>query len=166
TGLAATLVLAVNTNTLSFGSEPVGTASSVQTLSISNTGNTALALTSIVLSDTSDYLVEFNNCGTQISANGQCQIQSAFKPTTAGSLPATVTITSSDATSGSPQVVNLSGTGLVVTKVLAVNSNTFSFGSEPVGTASSVQTLSISNTGNTALALTSIVLSEDRDRPL
>jgi Abnormal spindle-like microcephaly-assoc'd, ASPM-SPD-2-Hydin len=82
------------------------------TTTLQNTGTAALSITSLTLSDTTDYS-QTNNCpvgsGT-LAASGTCTISVTFTPSTTGTLNGTLSIV--DSASGSPHVVNLAGTGV------------------------------------------------------
>jgi Domain of unknown function (DUF4082)/Bacterial Ig domain len=75
----------VSPASLSFGSQLVATSSSAQTLTVSNTGNTALTLSSITITgtDSSDF-TQTNNCGTNLGAGSNCTIAVTFTPTGTG----------------------------------------------------------------------------------
>ena len=95
---------------LTFASQTVGTASSAQTVTLSNSGTAALSLSGVSVGGTNagDFSTT-NNCGTSLSAGGSCAILVTFTPQAAGSRAATLSI--SDNAAGSPQTVALSGTG-------------------------------------------------------
>jgi len=111
TGTAPPIV-SLSPYNLSFGSITVGSSSDPQTVTVTNTGTTALTLgrSAIALSGTnpSDYS-QTNNCGWQIAAGASCTINVTFKPKSSGSRPASVTITSN--AKNSPQTANLNGSG-------------------------------------------------------
>jgi Abnormal spindle-like microcephaly-assoc'd, ASPM-SPD-2-Hydin len=90
---------------LSFSTQTVGTTSSAQGVTLSNTGNAALSIISITASG--DFS-ESNNCGTSVAAGANCVINVTFAPTQSGSRSGTLTI--SDNAGGNPQSVGLSGT--------------------------------------------------------
>jgi len=95
---------------LTFGSQTVGTASAAQTVTLNNTGNGSLDLTSIAITGTNagDF-AETNSCGGSVAAGSNCNISVAFSPSASGSRTASLSIT--DDASGSPQTVTLAGTG-------------------------------------------------------
>ncbi len=99
--------VSLSPSSLGLGSQPVGTASAAQTVTLSNTGNASLAITSIA---TSGDFSEANNCGSAVAAGKSCTINVTFKPTAAGSRTGTLSI--NDNAAGGPQAVALSGNGL------------------------------------------------------
>jgi len=94
---------------LFFGNQSVGTSAS-QSVTLTNTGKTALNITRIsVTGPAAADFSQTNNCGTGIPASGQCKITVTFKPTATGTRAAAVSV--KDNGGGSPQGVPLSGTG-------------------------------------------------------
>ena len=94
---------------VAFASQPVGTNSAAQAVTITNTGTAALALSSIAASG--DF-TQTNNCGSNVSVGDSCTAMVVFAPTASGSRVGTLTI--NDNASNSPQTVSLTGTGVAV----------------------------------------------------
>ena len=143
---------------LSFGSVNAGVTSTVQTLTLSNTGTAALAISGITIggANPSDF-AETNNCGTSLAADASCTISVTFTPASAASFTATVSV--ADNATGSPQTATLNGTGTTPPAPIATLSpTTVSFGNVVTGASASAQTLTLSNMGNAALAITGITL--------
>jgi hypothetical protein len=103
-------VVSLSPTSLTFGSQAVGTPGAAQTITLNNTGNAALSITSITVTGTNakDFS-ETNTCGSSVAAEGNCPISVTFTPSASGSRTASVSIT--DNAPGSPQAVSLSGTG-------------------------------------------------------
>jgi hypothetical protein len=95
---------------LTFSSQAVGTTSSPQTATLTNTGETTLDFTSIVVAgaDAGDF-AETNTCSTSLPVGASCTISVTFTPAALGARTAAVTIT--DNAPSSPQTVALSGAG-------------------------------------------------------
>jgi hypothetical protein len=95
---------------VTFSSQPVGTTSSPQTVTLSNAGGAMLTITSIAVTGTnaSDFDL-INGCGSSLAAGASCAIVVSFTPSALGTRTASVTIT--DNASGSPHTVSLSGGG-------------------------------------------------------
>jgi len=91
---------------LTFAAQVVGTTSAPQSVTLSNSGNTTLTITSITVTD---FFAQTNNCGASVAAGASCTISVTFKATTAGERTGAVTIM--DNAPGSPQRVALLGTG-------------------------------------------------------
>jgi Phosphoesterase family/Abnormal spindle-like microcephaly-assoc'd, ASPM-SPD-2-Hydin len=96
----------VSPTSLTFGSETVGTSSAVQTVTLSNTGNSALAIASIA---TSGDFAETNNCGSSLAAGENCSINVTFTPTASSTRTGNLSV--SDNAPGNPQTVALAGLG-------------------------------------------------------
>ena len=103
-------VASISPTSLTFASQIVGSTSAAQTITLNNTGNAALTLTSIALTGTnaSDF-AQTNNCGSSVANGSTCTISVTLKPTATGTRTAAVTFT--DNATGSPQTVSLTGTG-------------------------------------------------------
>ena len=98
---------------LSFASQLVTTSGPAQMITLSNTGNASLTIASITVTgaNSSDF-PETTTCPINpatLAAGQNCIITVIFKPTSAGNLAASVSVT--DNATGSPQTVPLTGTG-------------------------------------------------------
>jgi len=146
----------LSTTTLGFANQPVNTTSSAQTFTLTNAGSAALALTSITLTGANPgYFAQTNNCGSSVAAGGYCTVSVTFTPAASGTWAAAVSI--ADNASGNPQSVRLSGTGTAA--VASLSSNTLAFGGQPVDTTSAAQVLTLTNTGNASLTVTSLAFT-------
>jgi hypothetical protein len=101
-------VVSIVPSTLAFATQDIGTSSTTQSVTLTNTGDVALNLSSIVAS--SDYS-QTNDCAGGLAASGSCTITVTFTPTARGNRTGAITITS-DAP-GSPHSASLSGTGFL-----------------------------------------------------
>ena len=143
---------------IAFGSEAVGATSAARTVTLSNTGKAALSITSLgIKGSSSSNFAETNTCGKSLAAGAKCTISGTFTPSATGSRTATLTIL--DNASGSPQTVSLTGTGVRAAPVASLSPSSLAFGSQSVGAASTVQSVTLSNTGNAALSITSLALT-------
>jgi hypothetical protein len=162
-GTGASVTLTCPTNSGNFASTPVGSQSSDSpTTCILNNG-TASGLTSIVLGFTTG--INFNDatppttCGSTLAASTSCNVYVTFAPTAIGTLSDALNATytggsASQALSGqglANPVVSLSPTTLTYT--IAAGSN-------------ATQNVMLSNTGTTALTITSFVLSDNTNYSL
>ncbi|MGO8817909.1 MAG: beta strand repeat-containing protein [Terriglobia bacterium] len=104
-------VVSLSPTSLSFGNEALEMTSSSQVVTLSNTGNTSLTLSSLTFAgvDASDF-TEANTCGSSVAAGGTCTIAVMFTPAAAGSRSAALSI--NDNAGASPQSVSLSGSGI------------------------------------------------------
>ena len=143
--------LSISPTTISFGSAVVGSTGTAKTATLTNTGNASLTITSIVLSDTSNFSMT-TGCGASLAASASCTLTFAFTPKSAAALSTTVTI--SDSSSGSPQTITLTGTGTAgAPQITFTPSAALTFPNTTVGQTSAPQVLTVTNTGNAALTL-------------
>ncbi len=164
TGVAANAGVNLNPSNLSFGNQNIGTTSSAQTVTLTNTNTTPLTISSIALTGTNagDF-AQTNTCPVSpntLAANANCTISVTFTPqasSTEGTLTANVTIT--DNGNGSPQTVTLSGTATQSTAALSINPPLLNFGNQNNGTTSNAQTITLTNKGTAAFEVSSIVLT-------
>ena len=158
-------VASISPTSLTFASQTVGAASSAQTVTLSNTGNAALSITGISITgaNPSDFK-ETNGCGSSIAAGASCTITVTFTPVASGSLSATLTVT---ATAVADPSVGLTGTGTSggggggtgSTPSITLSTTSLAFGSQPVDTTSSAQTVTLTNVGSAALSITSFAIT-------
>lgn len=158
TGITAPVPAAsVAPASLSFGDQVINTGSSSQTVTLTNTGNAVLSISSIA--DSGDYS-QANNCGNSLAAGANCTIVVIFTPTALGTRTGAVTIT--DNAAGSPHQVSLSGTGVSAPSSAAtVTPTSLSFGNQVINTTSNSQAVALSNTGNTALTISNVGIMGD-----
>ena len=149
-------MVSLSATSLAFGNQFVGTPSTALTVTLTNTGNAALSITSLALTGTnaSDF-AQSNTCGSSVAAGANCTISVTFTAAASGSRTAAVSIT--DNASGSPQTVSLSGTGTAA--LVSLSATSLAFGNQPIDVSSTAQTVTLSNTGNAALSITSLALA-------
>ena len=148
TGVSVTVTL--TPAKLEFATQLIGTASSPQTATLTNTSNQVVNISSI---STSGPFQQTNNCPATLQAGANCSIQVDFDPQAKG--PATGKLSVTDDATGSPQTVALSGTGTVV-ELSPVGVN---FGDQKVGTKSSPIPLTLTNKGKTSLSISQIAIT-------
>jgi hypothetical protein len=156
TGVAAPVV-SLSAAGIVFPNTNVGVTSAQQSVTLSNTGNATLNITSITTSgsNAANFNVT-NTCGSSVAASATCSIDATFTPSATGAKSATVTLV--DDAADSPQTVSLSGQGqLAPTATLSAASLTFS--SQLTGSTSAAQSVTLTNNGNATLGITSIALT-------
>jgi hypothetical protein len=117
-------------------------------------GSAPLSITSITT--TGDF-AETDDCAAGVPAAGSCTFSVIFKPSAPGVRNGTVVI--QDDAAGSPHKINLSGTGFGQGASLAPTSMTFL--SQPVGIPSAAQTVTLTNSGNAPLTISSAQVTGD-----
>lgn len=138
---------------LSFGQQAIGTTSSPQIATLTNTGIVELTISNIGITgaDATDF-AETNTCGPALAPNQNCQISVTFTPTASGNRSAAVRIT--DNASGSPQSVSLMGTTGV-----SLSPAKLSFSNQYVGTSGPLQTVTLTNTATSTLTIANVMAS-------
>ena len=83
--------VSLSPNSLAFGNQSVGTTSTAQTLTLSNTGNAPLSITSLALKGTngSNFALT-NTCGKFAGGRRQLHNQREFTPSASGSRTASL----------------------------------------------------------------------------
>ncbi|HWE83968.1 MAG TPA: choice-of-anchor D domain-containing protein [Terracidiphilus sp.] len=144
----------ISTTKLAFGNQNVGEPSIGKIMTLKNIGGTPMPISSIVAD--ADYVVT-DTCPASLSGGSSCKITVEFDPTTTGSRPATLSIST---TSVHPLFkVALTGTGTAPNAVIVPG--TLQFQPQLINTASAPETLLLSNTGNGPLTISSITATGD-----
>jgi hypothetical protein len=143
--------------TLTFPSQAIGVASASQPVTLTNSGNGSLAISSIQISG--DF-AQSSNCGANLASGAHCTINVVFTPTGSGARTGTLTVSDNDPST--PQTVSLSGTGAAASApALSVTPTTLTFPSQTVGVASASQPVTLTNSGTGSAAISSIQISGD-----
>ena len=107
-----------NPNSRNFEGVTVG-SNEAQTAQLYNNGLAALAIGQVTMNGP---FTQTNNCPASLSAGAMCTFTVTFAPTSAGAITGELSLT--DNAPGSPQVLNLSGTGEDFTLGAAANAST------------------------------------------
>jgi len=132
---------------LNFQAQLVGSTSTPRTVTLTNTGTTALTISSIKV------LGQFgmsSSCGSSVAAGANCTISATFSPKSRGTKSGTISV--ADSASSKPQIIELAGAGTVVT----LSPASLTFGSSKVGTKSSPKQIQLTNTGATSLTVSGV----------
>lgn len=147
------LPLLLSSASLAFDPQTVGTTSDAQSVTLTN--NQSASLESIAVTASGDFF-ETNTCPPSLPAGGTCTISVTFRPTGAGSRIGNITVT--DTASTSPQIISLSGAGVID---LTLSSSSLTFGTQPVGQSSAPQDITLVNPSSVAVTISSITVSGD-----
>ena len=141
---------------VAFGSQTIGAAAATQAVTLSNTGNVALALNGIGVSGASSVTIASQTCGTTLAVGANCTVTLSFAPTTAGAAAATLAVTSNAA----PLQVTIAGTGTTapVAQPALSEAGPVAFADTQVGKSAAVHTITLSNSGTAAMKVSSLVL--------
>jgi hypothetical protein len=139
-------------------SQLIGTTSAPQAVTLTNTGTTALAISSMKVARQFGMA---STCGASVAPGANCSISTTFSPQGKG--PKSGSITIQDSASTRPQVIELMGAGTVVE--LAPES--LAFGSQKVGAKSAPRTIQLTNIGAASLSIGRLLTvgTEYRDFP-
>jgi len=142
---------------LNFGNQNDGTKSAPQAITVTNTGNTNLNISSVAISGANQNdFNQTNNCTTAaIVPQSTCAINVTFSPTISGTENATVTLT--DDAPDSPESTSLTGIGIGSGPAVTISPTSLTFATQLVNTTSPPQTVTLTNVGNGSLSITSVV---------
>ncbi|WP_234030504.1 choice-of-anchor D domain-containing protein [Undibacterium sp. 14-3-2] len=153
---AAAPSLAANPGAVSFGAQTIGAAATTQNISISNQGNVPVNFSSIAVSGAPAVSIGSGGCAGTLAVATSCNVPLLFAPTAAGNISATLLIRSN-----APDLsVSISGSGTTAAVARPVLSDTaaIAFADTQVGQQTSAHRTTLSNNGNAALKITSLVI--------
>ena len=158
TGTGAAPQATLTPATITFPSQIINTTSATQTVTLANPGTAPLTISGIAVGGANPgSFSETTTCGATLAASASCTFTLAFTPSAVTSYGATLTVT--DNASGGTQTSALAGAGLpVAAPIASLSPSTLTFGSTVVGGSAATQSLTLSNTGNAALPITSIAI--------
>ena len=140
--------------TLSFAPLLVGSVSARSTVTLTNSGDTALTL--IAARITSGDFNVVSGCGSSLNGHAACTLQVAFAPTAAGAQTGMLMVSDQFRS----QMVALTGSGLAPPGV-QLSPNALVFAGTAVRQSTSTQTVTIKNSGSGQLSVSSITVSGD-----
>jgi Abnormal spindle-like microcephaly-assoc'd, ASPM-SPD-2-Hydin/Protein of unknown function (DUF1573) len=146
--------LQVNPQSVSFGKVGVGKQSS-QNISFRNPGKNSISITQVTSSNP-QFVLSGMTPPLNVPAGQAASFSISVKPTTIGSLSGTLSVVSDS--SPTPQVLNLSATGVTAQPQISLGSSMVDFGSVGVGTQST-ENLIVSNAGGSDLTISLLTLT-------
>jgi FtsP/CotA-like multicopper oxidase with cupredoxin domain len=142
---------------LAFGAQTVGWVSSAQTVLVTNTGGSALTINSISFSGENPFqFAQTNNCPASLGAGANCIVSVTYAPNwipAGGVMSASLDV--AVAAPATSQSVALSAT-VVSTPTVIATPALVSFGTQTAGTLSTAQAVTVTNTGATPIAISSV----------
>jgi len=146
---------------LNFGNQNDGTSSSPQKITVTNTGNSTLTVSSVAISGPNGKdFSQTNTCTTGgVAPQSTCTISVTFTPSISGTENATVTLT--DNAPDSPESTTLTGVGVGSGPAVTLSPTSLTFATQLVGTTSPAQNVTLTNTGSASLTITSIATTGD-----
>jgi hypothetical protein len=150
---------AISPTSGTFATTVVGAASPGQAFTVTNGGQQTLEISAAALTggDAGQFTLGTDGCsGATLAGGAQCSVTVAFTPTTGGSHTADLEITSNAASSSDS--IGLSGAAITPPQ-LAPSATSLAFGSVTVGAQSAAQTITVTNTGQAPLSISSAALA-------
>ncbi|HEY9126251.1 MAG TPA: choice-of-anchor D domain-containing protein, partial [Acidobacteriaceae bacterium] len=148
--------LTINPTTLTFPSTAVGAASSPQTLTIVNAGQTPIA--DLVLTLLPPFAIQTTTCSASLVGGGSCTVSVLFSPTTSGSFTGSLAASSSAAQVSAS--ANFTGTATLPPGLTLSPSTILQFPTTSVGQSAAPVTVTVANQGSSA-ALTGLSITLD-----
>ena len=146
--------VAISPASLNFGVQLVGQTSTLQAILTNHSGN-QLTIGGIAVSGNG--FSQANNCAGGLSPGLSCTVDVSFTPAAATPYSGTLTIT--DDGVGSPRIVTLSGRGGA--PGVTLSNSSLVYGIQLIGTTSTAQRITLSNTGTGTLTISAISTSGD-----
>ena len=103
--------LRITPATLTFANQTQNTLSAAQTVTLTSTGDTAVAFAENAVRSSADFIVQSTTCASTLSFGASCTASVQFKPSTTA-YPEAGTLLFSDNAPGNPQPVYMSGQGI------------------------------------------------------
>jgi hypothetical protein len=155
TGISSSSLVVAPAN-LGFQAQTLKMPSAASVVTLSNPGTTAVQISSVsVVGPNNGDFLQTNNCPATLNPGAGCQASVIFQPVAGGARTASLSF--ADSAAGSPQIVTLSGTGLVPAVTLSPGS--LSFALQLAGTSSAAASSTLLNAGNGGLVISSLGLS-------
>jgi hypothetical protein len=154
-GTGISPIIKLSTTSINFWIVLDFSTAAFKSVTMRNSGNTALQITSISIGGTNaaDFRISSNGCGTTLAASSACTVNVRFTPQAAGTRTATLNFV--DDVANSPQSVSLSGTGTMV----YVSPISLTFAAQSVGTTSTAKNVTIKNVGPGSLTISGITIT-------
>jgi hypothetical protein len=143
-------------DSLSFGAQQVGTSSPSQSITLINNQTTTVNISNIGFTGAnSGDFGETNNCGNSLAPGTNCAINVTFTPSATGTRQAALNVT--DNANNSPQIVNVTGIGVVTAVTLSPGQLTFP--NQPVGFASAPLAVVVRNSSASSVTISGVSAS-------
>jgi parallel beta-helix repeat protein len=142
--------------TMNFGALLLHSAPGHQSLTLTNTGNGPLAISSISVSGP---FTLTNGCGSTLAAGESCTVTLDFNPSALGTFNGSLTVIS-DAPGGSRSIALSANVVADARPVVRVSAATMGFGQRIIGSDSPPQRLTITNDGAAPASLTGVTFTQ------
>lgn len=151
--------LSVSPASGAFGDVVEGTSSAEATFVVTNTGTAASSTLAVTLSgaDADAFTIATDECGgASLDAGSSCNVLVTFTPSDIGAKTADLEI----AAGGAPVTASLTGTGLALGD-LRIDETTHGFGDAEVGTMTTTQIFTVTNTGQSDSGILNTSIADD-----
>jgi hypothetical protein len=140
--------ISVSPKLIAFPNQGTGTTSAAYSVTLLNNQTGTLSISSI---QAGAPFTQTNNCGASMIANAQCTIKVTFSPTAVQYYSSTLTIT--DSAGNSPQVVTLTGNGVIP---VSYAPKQILFPNQGINSTSSSYSITLTNNESSAISISSI----------
>jgi len=155
----------LNPQSLSFTATAIGGTSASQTVTLTNSGVNTLTIAAIGFTANTGAGTDFQRAATPgtcaagpLVSGASCTINVVFKPTTAGAVTGSLDITDdSMGIANNVQRVLLNGSGLA--PIATVTPAALNFGTVNIGSVTTAQMVTVSNSGGSPLSITNVAMS-------
>jgi hypothetical protein len=143
---------------LDFLDQEVNTTSAAQTVTLTNLSPDSVTISGVT-SDLPDFKQTGTTCTVALAKDASCTVDVTFTPTAQGVRKGTLTV--NDSATPEPLTIPVTGTGLVPTTAPNVNFDTSGlvFDAQRIGTTSAPQTVTLTNSGDADLRLSSVAVT-------
>ena len=163
TGGTGAPAAAIAPTALTFTSQSVGTTGAAESVTITNNGTAKLTMGGASLSGSGAAAFSFTGtsgggcvaAGATLAVGASCSFNVSFSPATAGSFAASLSI--SDNAPNSPQIVQLSGSGIAPS--LSIAPTSASFGTATMGIASNAVPVVVTNSGTSTITVSTVTVT-------
>jgi len=153
-GTAGAPANSLSATSLTFAAQVVGSSSAPQPVTLTNSGTTTMAISGV--SAAGDFS-QTNNCPANLAPAGNCTINVTFTPVAGGTRAGSLIV--SDNALGGSASVTLSGTGIA--SGVSFSPTSLTFPSQSVGSTSTAQPITLTNSGSGQLTVTNIQATGD-----
>jgi trimeric autotransporter adhesin len=148
--------ITLSATTIGFGNQASGTTSAAKNVTLTNNTSAAVTISSVIIGGANgvNFAESATSCGASLNGHSSCTFSFTFTPSTTN--PETATASINDSATNSPQIVTLTGTGLVP---VSVTPATLTYASQTVGTTSAAKTVTVKNNLPTTLTISGITIT-------
>ena len=154
TGTGVQAQIAASPTSVAFANVVVGNSNS-QPVTLRNNGNATLTFSNITVTGTGMTITGLTTA-TTIAAGGNMTFNAVFTPTSTATINGTIKLTTNG--TPSPMTINVSGTGVSATRILAASPTSLSFGTVNVNNSIQLST-TLTNNGNSNITVSGVTVT-------